>query len=612
MVVAVVLGSAGAFDRLENDTVDARFSLRQTETPDDIVVVAIDDETIDRLRGWPISRRRHARAVERADAAGARLIVYDVQFTEPSDDPGADLALYDAIGRAGGAVLATSTSDDRGRTEVLGGDESLAAIDSRAGSANLPAEEGGVIRHYEPATGRLAALAMVAAQRVDPAAAARAEFPEGHAWIDFRGGPGTFRTVQFLDLIEGRVPRSLLQDKIVVIGASAPTLQDLHPTPTSGSRLMSGPEIQANAIWTALRGNPLRDAAGWAGTLAAALLAMLAPLAMVRRRFLLTVVIATVLGAVHVVASHLLFSRGIVVDVVMPLTALLASTAAAITGGAVVEARERRRVARKNDRLREELNEAYLEIVRRLAIAAESHDDQTGGHIERISELTHRLALAVGVAEHEAEMIRHASLMHDVGKIATPDAVLQKPGKLTDAEWVVMRRHTTEGARILTGSRSRLVQMAEEIALTHHERWDGSGYPRRLQGQDIPLVGRITAVCDVFDALISKRHYKEAWTLQDALAEIARQAGRQFDPRLVEAFLALVPELPASLIGGHPGADQILRETALRGGDVASVEQAGEQRGREVHERAVDGRGQGELLVEQHGDGDRQRPVVDA
>ena len=212
--------------------------------------------------------------------------------------------------------------------------------------------------------------------------------------------------------------------------------------------------------------------------------------------------------------------------------------------------------------------------MRRLAIAAESHDDETGGHIERISRLTHHLALAVGVPAQEAEMMRHASLMHDVGKIATPDAILRKPGKLDADEWDVMRRHTVEGARILADSRSRLVQLAETIALTHHEKWDGSGYPSGLKGEEIPLAGRITAVCDVFDALISKRVYKGAWTIEEALAEIESQSGRHFDPELVAAFLALVPDLPRSLLGGATGdADRILRETAkdASGGWVATA-----------------------------------------
>jgi putative two-component system response regulator len=132
--------------------------------------------------------------------------------------------------------------------------------------------------------------------------------------------------------------------------------------------------------------------------------------------------------------------------------------------------------------------------------------------------------------------------MHDVGKIAIPDHILRKPGPLDDAEWEVMKRHTTIGADLLAGSRSPVVQMGEVIARTHHERWDGDGYPAGLAGEDIPLVGRICAVCDVFDALLSPRVYKPAWPLEDVLAELERQRGSQFDPELVDVFLELVPQ----------------------------------------------------------------------
>jgi putative two-component system response regulator len=135
--------------------------------------------------------------------------------------------------------------------------------------------------------------------------------------------------------------------------------------------------------------------------------------------------------------------------------------------------------------------------------------------------------------------------MHDIGKIGIPDRILHKPGRLDPDEWEVMKTHTTIGARILEGSRAPLIQMAEQIALTHHERWDGSGYPVGLAGGEIPLVGRIASVCDVFDALLSVRPYKGAWTVNAAIAEIERQAGRQFDPRLVELFLPFAREAAA-------------------------------------------------------------------
>jgi CRP-like cAMP-binding protein len=188
----------------------------------------------------------------------------------------------------------------------------------------------------------------------------------------------------------------------------------------------------------------------------------------------------------------------------------------------------------------DELRRTHLEIVRRLAQAAEWHDDTTGRHVARMSRLSHRLALAAGLEPAAAEMLLQASALHDIGKIGIPDRVLLKQGPLDDEEWALMQTHTTLGAQLLAGSRSPVIQMAEQIALTHHERWDGGGYPHGMAGADIPLESRICTICDVFDALISERPYKRAWPVADALAEIAVMSGKAFEPRLVELFLGEV------------------------------------------------------------------------
>jgi response regulator RpfG family c-di-GMP phosphodiesterase len=185
----------------------------------------------------------------------------------------------------------------------------------------------------------------------------------------------------------------------------------------------------------------------------------------------------------------------------------------------------------------EELRKTHLEVVHRLAQAAERHDDTTGQHIARMSRLAHRLALATGMDAERAEMLHQASALHDIGKIGIPDRVLLKPARLDADEWAVMQTHTTIGSQLLAGSRSDLVRMAERIALTHHERWDGSGYPNGLSGDDIPLESRICTICDVFDALVSERPYKAAWPVADALAEIESMSGTAFEPRLVDLFL---------------------------------------------------------------------------
>lgn len=192
--------------------------------------------------------------------------------------------------------------------------------------------------------------------------------------------------------------------------------------------------------------------------------------------------------------------------------------------------------ARVYERTRE-LDEAQAEIIERLSVATELRDDATGMHVERVASMTARIAAQMGIVNCEVEVLKRAVRLHDIGKIAVPDSILHKPGALSEAEYATMRKHTTVGGRVLAGSRFPVIIRAEEIARCHHERWDGGGYPSGLAGEDIPLSARIAAVADVYDALTSTRSYKDAWSASDATAEIRRQSGTQFDPRVVEAFL---------------------------------------------------------------------------
>jgi putative two-component system response regulator len=191
----------------------------------------------------------------------------------------------------------------------------------------------------------------------------------------------------------------------------------------------------------------------------------------------------------------------------------------------------------------QELEYTRLEIIRRLGRAAEYRDNETGAHVIRMSKFCALLGAQVGMSPKECELLLNASPMHDVGKIGIPDRILLKPGKLDDEEWAIMQNHAAIGAEMLSGHDSTLLQMAEVIALTHHEKWDGSGYPRGLKGEEIPLVGRITAVCDVFDALTSERPYKQAWSVEDALAELEKLKGSHFEPILVEKFHSILPDI---------------------------------------------------------------------
>ncbi|WP_369404212.1 HD-GYP domain-containing protein [Thauera butanivorans] len=191
----------------------------------------------------------------------------------------------------------------------------------------------------------------------------------------------------------------------------------------------------------------------------------------------------------------------------------------------------------------EELASTRLQIVQRLGRAAEFKDNETGLHVIRMSHYSRVLALAAGLPPRVAEDILHAAPMHDIGKIGIPDAILRKAGPLDDDEWRIMRSHCEIGAQIIGEPDSGLLAMARSIALTHHEKWDGSGYPNSLVGEAIPLEGRIVAIADVFDALTSERPYKPGWPVDKAIGALREGAGRHFDPALVELFIARLDEI---------------------------------------------------------------------
>jgi putative two-component system response regulator len=188
-----------------------------------------------------------------------------------------------------------------------------------------------------------------------------------------------------------------------------------------------------------------------------------------------------------------------------------------------------------------ELRASRLEVLDRLALVAEFRDDDTKRHAQRIGHAAVAMAQTLDLPSDTVALLGRAAALHDIGKIAISDTILLKPARLTPDEFAVMQRHTTAGARILAGSRAPVLQLAQEIALTHHERWDGSGYPRGLTGDAIPIAGRVVAVADVFDALTHERPYKPAWEVAAAVAEIGAGAGTQFDPSIVAAFGTLEP-----------------------------------------------------------------------
>ncbi|MFP4054014.1 MAG: HD-GYP domain-containing protein [Phycisphaerae bacterium] len=196
-----------------------------------------------------------------------------------------------------------------------------------------------------------------------------------------------------------------------------------------------------------------------------------------------------------------------------------------------------------NIQLQQQLKTAHMDTIIRLSVAAEYRDDDSAAHIRRISRGSAVLARAVGLGRSEVELLEYASPMHDIGKIGIPDSILRKPGALTPEERDIMQTHTVIGGKILEDPRTDLITLAREVAMSHHERWDGLGYPRGLGGEDIPLPARLVAIVDVFDALLAKRCYKEAYSLEKALDIITREKGKHFDPEVTEAFLANLDDL---------------------------------------------------------------------
>ncbi|KOO09647.1 HD-GYP domain-containing protein [Vibrio hepatarius] len=189
------------------------------------------------------------------------------------------------------------------------------------------------------------------------------------------------------------------------------------------------------------------------------------------------------------------------------------------------------------------LKATQVDLIQRLGRAAEFKDNETGMHVLRMSHYVKILALAIGMDEEQADELRMAATMHDIGKIAIPDNILLKPGKLDEEEFNHMKRHVKVGASILDTPRSSLISLARNIALTHHEKWDGTGYPEGLVGKEIPIEGRLAAIADVFDALTSERPYKKAWPIDEAVMFIEQQTGKHFDPELVPIFMEQLPNI---------------------------------------------------------------------
>jgi adenylate cyclase len=353
-MVAVALVAAGAgvaaqqthlLRWLELSSVDARFSVRgERPTPRDVAVVAIDTRTFNERPGdqWPYQRRLHARAIQILKEAGARVIAYDIQFTEPSN-PEDDGLLYDAIYRAGNVVLGTSEIGPRGTTRILGNDKNVRSARALPASAQYDLDPNGVIRRIPYQTDGLQTMPVVAYKRAFGRLPDRSAFESDGAWIDFAGPPRSVTTVSFSRLLAHEFPQDLFRGRIVVVGASAPSLQDVHPTSSSGSDEMPGPEIQASAIDTLIRGVPLRPVPGWVDIALIVLMAIVAPLPSLRWGASRTLAVAIIGTAAFLLAAQIAFDEGHIMVVTYPLAVAILSTAGIVGVHYFTEVRERRR-----------------------------------------------------------------------------------------------------------------------------------------------------------------------------------------------------------------------------------------------------------------------------
>ncbi len=344
--LAIVVYATELMRSLEQNSVDARFAVRGTqERPDDIVFVAVDDTTFSDLGvQWPFPRSLHGRVIRQLHKAGAKTIAVDIQFTEPTSVR-EDNALVEAVAQAGGVILSTTEVNRRGESGIFGGEAVVGEIDARAGNTVIQPDPGGAIRkmHYE--FDGLVSFAVATAEAATGSTISPDEMEgDGSAWIDFRGPPGTFRRVPYSRVLRGQMPDSVFRGKTVIVGTSAPSLQDVHPTSTTGNELMPGPEIQANAVWTAEHGFPLSSSGILLDLLLVLLMAAAPAAATLRLKPPPALAAALALGLLYALAAQLAFDSGTVLPVVYPLFALVLSALGALAVNYVLNAFERQRV----------------------------------------------------------------------------------------------------------------------------------------------------------------------------------------------------------------------------------------------------------------------------
>ena len=374
-LIALLAYGTHLLRRQELSTVDTRFSIRGTQAvPSDLAIVQVDARTFDQLRRqWPFPRHLHGELIDRLRHDGARAIAYDVQFTEPTV-PREDNALIRAVARARGrVVLSTTEVDAHGHSDIFGGERILRGVGARAASTIVQPDSDGVLRKVPFSFSGLTGFAVTTVEAATGRSVSAAPLAGSHsAWIDFRGPPGTIPAYSFSQVLRGRVPARDFRNKIVIVGAEAPSLQDDHTTPTSGDTVMSGPEVQANAIWTVQHGFPLGSSPAILDVLLILLMAIGPALANWRLKPLLALTAAVGLGALYAATAQLAFDGGRILPVVYPLGALAVSAVGALAVTTIATAFERQWV---HDTFSRFVPEAVVEDV----LARTDEDHRLGG-----------------------------------------------------------------------------------------------------------------------------------------------------------------------------------------------------------------------------------------
>jgi adenylate cyclase len=394
--------------------------------------------------------------------------------------------------------------------------------------------------------------------------------PQGNLLVNYRGRRGSYRYISAVDLLDGRVPRDAVDGRVVVLGVSGAGLLELHATPFDAAH--PGPEINATVIDTLLSGDFVRRPpwARLAEVITTLALALGATFLLARAGALWGIVVTIAAAAALWSGSLGLFSATRVYLSPLPSSIALAGEFALLT---VLRIRQAERAVR--DRT-VRLAAAQDAIIQSLAALAETRDSETGGHIQRTRHYVRALALRLRrhprfrdlLNDETVELLFRLAPLHDIGKVGVRDAVLLKAGQLTPEEFEEMKRHTSLGSAAIKTAKKVLgedtfLQFADDFALSHQEKWDGSGYPQGLRGKEIPLAARLMAVADVYDALTSRRVYKEPFRHEEAVYRMRQGRGTDFDPDILDAFVSIQGEFQA--IAARFGGEGVAPDTEDRG-----------------------------------------------